>query len=217
MKTIEQVINFAREKAGKSKLESSEMEAEKETYNIYLSDLLEERNWLWSLGSTTNLTPTQDGSDLGYKYKYRVNSDISDVIAVNFQRANTALLDVKRALDFGYATDPVGESTSTGSSNFVFIGGVLHSDVEVEKVIFKRKMSPEIMEPSFRLLLGYTLAHHYALTPPVAQENADRIKPLKEKAHVRAARSDTRKPVDPQLEEVYYYVRTLSIESSLRY
>ena len=219
MNTVESIINFARQRASLHKLPSSEMGDAKELYDIYLKDLLEERNWIWSIGITSEVTETRDGTNLGYSKKYRLGVEAEDVLAINYNRVNLQLLDIKEALDYGYASDPVGEviGDSGGDNSFAFINGVLHTNADVEKVIYKRLPDPRAMKMSFKLLLANKLALHFASEPGADVERAKFLKRELITIHVRAARDDAQKPKDTQLLEVYYFIKSLKTESNLRY
>lgn len=219
MRTIEDIINFSLNKAGRMDKEASEMTQELKIYDIYLRDLLEERNWVWSFGTTRSVTQTEDGNDLGFKYRYRIGADAEEVVAINFgSNIGLAGLSIHESLRAGYAIDPIGEPEGIpGDNSFVFINGVLHSNSEVTSVIFKKIPDPVEMPTPFKILLAWKMATHFVIEPGGDRDRQDTINSELRKAHLRACRFETRKPTDPQLLEVYNYVKTLRTETYLRY
>ena len=99
----------------------------------------------------------------------------------------------------------------------MFINGVLYANTEVTTAIFKKIPSPEFMPYSFKVLLAHRIAKHYTLAPGSDLDRRSEVKRECDIAHVRAARTDTKAPADPQLLDVYYFVKTVRTESALRY
>ena len=214
--TITDLINLAREKAELSPLSEAEQESDKRWYDLYLEDILEERDWLFSYARSEKLTLTEPTVDLGYKYVYVVgNTDILDIITINHRNLRPGI-NYRESIRYGFTTDPIEDLPVEGQPNFVFINGLLHSSVPVTQFFYKRKVTPATMKASFRILMIYTLAEHLAKSS-AKPELEDRIKRKKDTAHLRACRDEMKRPSDPQLAEIYDWIRSYRKQAAYRY
>ena len=210
------LINAAREKARLGKLSESEQGSDKFFYDLYLEDILEERDWLFAYGKSTKLTLTEPELDLGYEYVYVVgDTDIEDVIFVNNPNPRV-FINFRKSIKYGFTSDPVTDSTVPPDSGFIFVNGLLHSSVPVTQIFYKRKPSPENMPASFQLFLILTLAEHLARSSK-DKELKDVLRREKNEAHLRATRFESKLYRDPQLEELYQWIRTYRKQTNYRY
>ena len=218
LNTEAEIINFARELAGEGPLNESEMVNEMRVYNIFHEALSEERTWVFAYALSKNLTLSESVTDLGFKYAYVVNEeDIEDVIAVNPNTSNVDLNRVgfRRAVDYGYAIDPISESGEI-NADFIYVNGILHTDREVSRIIYKRVAKPSGMTAEYKLLLAYKIALHLSLTPGSDITRRDYIKSELRRLHVRAARNDAKPSSDPQTKELIAYFKANRIEAFSR-
>ena len=204
MATEIDIINLARTRAGKGEIAESELKSHSFVYDLILGDLLEEREWLFTLGISNNVTLTKPAIDLGYKYVYSLgNRDIKDVEAINYSSSlNLTSLSIRRAVDYGLAVDPIGEAPRTSNKEFLYVNGLLHTNVEVHTVVYKRIVKPVNMPDSFINLLSWALAEHFAMTPGKDLERIDNVRRQKQIAHRRATRFESQNTGDPQLESI---------------
>lgn len=210
LNTVSKLINFARSTAGKSPVAETKMAPDREIYDIFNEALLEERTWLFAYAITTDLTLTKPTTDLGYKYAYVVDvQDIEDVLDVNPQSSRIDIDRVgrRRAVDFGIVAPIITERGPQGA-DFIYVNGVLHTDQEVTKVIYKRIPVPTAMTAEYKLLLAYKIAYHFSLTPGADIERRQLIKSEITNLHVRAARADITPSSDPQTQELIAYFRS---------
>ena len=214
--TIVDLINAAREKAKLSPLSESEQEPNKVWYDLYLEDMLNERDWVFSYSKSSNLTLTQPSIDLGYKYVYVVgNTDVLDVISINqtFIRAD---VDFRDTVKYGYVTDPITDLAPAGNEQFVFVNGLLHSTTPVTEFFYKRIVKPVHMEAAFRLTLILKLAAHLAIYS-TDKALKDELKAESKEYHLRACRTELKRPKDPQLAEIYDWLISYRKQASYRY
>ena len=156
------IINAARIKAKLSEIPESSIRQDKIFYDLYLEDLLEEREWLFSIAKSTNLVLTKPAIDLGYKYVYSLgNTDVEDIISINTPR-RPILANFQESIRYGFTTDPVSDLTIDQAQSYIYVNGLLHSSTPVTQVFYKRKVKPVNMEASFVLLMILTLAEHMA-------------------------------------------------------
>lgn len=204
MATELDIINLARFRGGKGEISESDLKSQTFVYDLILGDLLEEREWLFTLAVSNNLILTKPAIDLGYKFVYSLgDNNVENVEAINFSSSiDLASLSVRRAVEYGLAVDPIGESPRVSSKEFLFVNGLLHTNTEVKTVVYKRNVKPVNMPDSFRNLLAWCLAEHYAMTPGKDLERIDNIRREKKMAHRRATRFESRNTNDPQLESI---------------
>ena len=220
MRTEEEVINFARNLAGLHKQSTAGLEIDKINYSAYLESLISERPWVFAYSITNKVVETNDGNDLGYTYKYRLGVDAQDVIGLGDipVSSNIATLSPRQASRYGYAVDPLSDRVGTlPAGDFLFVNGVLHTNSPVEKVIYKRNVTPELMEPDFKMLLAHTLGMYFAMTPGADLERRGFIKSERENYHIRACRRDTASHSDPQIRELANFLRSYYAETYGRY
>ena len=211
------IINAARIKAKLSEIPESAIRQDKIFYDIYLEDLLAEREWLFTIAKSTNLTLTKPAIDLGYKYVYSLgNTDVEDVISINVPR-QPVLTDFRDSVRYGFTTDPVSDLTIDQAQNYIFVNGLLHSSTPVTQVFYKRKTKPVNMESSFALLLILTLAEHMAAHKKDDPMLKDNLKREKENQHIRATRFEHQRPKNRELAEIYDFIRNYRTQTNLRY
>lgn len=215
--TVNELLNEALREADSDSLSSNELTVFLSTYHLYLDDLLEERPWLFTFASTSNITPTEDGPDLGFDYKYRIPSDAIDVIGLNME-ATPVFYSDKEALKMGYSPSRLGDNAPPGETNsFIYLGGILHSHEEITCVVYRRKVTPDVMKPSFRLLMVLTLAERFARTIGKDQILIDRLRSAKKTQHLRACRDNLKRPNDPYLAGIYEYIKEYYKSSRISY
>ena len=211
------IINAARVLSKQSEIPESSVRQDKIFYDLYLEDLLKERDWLFAIAKSTRLVLTKPAIDLGYKYVYSLgNTDVEDIISINNPR-QVILTDFRDSLRYGFTTDPASELTAGQTQSFIFVNGLLHSSTPVEQVFYKRKVQPINMEDSFKLLLIYTLAEHMASHKKDNPELEDRLRRKKENQHVRATRFEHQRPKNRELAEIYDFIRNYRTQTNLRY
>lgn len=215
--TIVDLINMAREKAKLSPLSEDEQGPDRAFYDIYLEDLLDERDWIFTINKSTNLVLTKPEIDLDYAYAYIVgNTDVQDVLSINNEHRSKNGLYFRDSLRFGYVTDPVVEETLE-RSNFVYTNGILYSTVPVTQIFYKRKPATVDMPPAFRLLLVLTLAEHMATSPHKDREIKSDLKRQRKDQHLRAIRHEMRRPTNPVLAEIYDFIQHYRTLTGARY
>ena len=214
------IINAARQKAKLSPLPDSDLAEDKVFYDLYLEDLLEEREWLFTIKKETEFNQVVPEIDLGYKYSYVLRStDVIDVLSINDQHISDigSVVGYRRAIRYGIATDPAGEIAPSSLGQFVYVNGVLHSDVPITCAYYKRKVTPTAMRASFRLLLILTLAQHFAVYKKKDDMIVSGIKSEKREQHRRAMRYEIKRPKNPELAEIYDFLKSYRTQTSLRY
>ena len=90
---------------------------------------------------------------------------------------------------------------------FIYVNGLLYSNEEVKTVVYKRNVKPVNMPDSFRNLLAWVLAEHFAMTPGKDLERISLITAQKYKAWRRATRFESKETADPQLEAYRKFIR----------
>lgn len=180
--------------------------------------------WLFSYDITSLLDQTTDGNDLGYQYKYLVPGDTLSVICIN-PESSFRFISAKEALKYGYAVtnEDLAFSYSTNNQySFLLIdspsGPILHTDVEVTKILYSKKVTPVVMDPLFRkffiLQLAYTIG---TVKDPGNHALNDKLEAKAKKAHIAALTPYLKRPVDPQLAAIYDWVKTYTIQTTARY
>ena len=211
------IINAARIKAKLSEIPESSIRQDKIFYDLYLEDLLEEREWLFSIAKSTNLVLTKPAIDLGYKYVYSLgNTDVEDIISINTPR-RPILANFQESIRYGFTTDPVSDLTIDQAQSYIYVNGLLHSSTPVTQVFYKRKVKPVNMEASFVLLMILTLAEHMATHKKQDPVLASEIRREKNNQHIRATRFEHKRPKNRELAEIYDFIRNYRTQTNLRY
>ena len=214
--TPAQLMNAAREEAKLQRLSESELEHDKVFYDLYLEDILEERDWLFAYGKSTNLILTKPATDLGYKYVYNVNeSNVQDVLHIN-QIAPVLPVDFHRTIDYGFATDPVTDEVTPNRGSYIFVNGLLHSTVPVTQIYYKKEPTPVNMPSSFRMFLIYTLAARLAKFSS-DKELEGKLQAKAETYHLRAARYEHQLSKNNELQDLYQFIKTYRTQTNFRY
>ena len=214
--TVTDLLNAAREEAKLQPLSESELERDKFFYDLYLEDMLEERDWLFAYGKSTNLTLTQPDTDLGYKYVYIVgNTDVLDVLHIN-QVAPVIPINFQRTIEYGYTTDPITDEVSPNSGSYIFVNGLLHSTVPVTQIYYKKEPTPVNMPSSFRMFLIYTLGARLAKFSS-DKELEGKLQAKAEKYHLRAARFEHQLNKNNELQDLYRFIKTYRTQTNFRY
>lgn len=215
--TKSQLINHALELAEQTAVDSSLQENYEATFNLYYSDFIKKRPWGFAHSIVTNLQTTNDGADLGYKYKYSLgNIDAEEVLDINFQDRG---LNVNRfrsreeALDFGYTLPDDAILGANDTKNFIYISGVLHSDTVVTKALIKKQVDITALTPESTILFATILAKVFAKTITRKQDVITRLERDELDAWVNATRKENQEAQNPQLRGVFewlnaYYSQT---------
>ena len=216
--SIVNLINDARAEGQEAELSSSELAEDLRHYDRYLKGALAEpHNWLFAFGIAENINQTQDGNNLGYRFRYRLGVPAEDVIAVN-PETRIRFRSEASAFGVGYVLGDDG-SLDYGrgkSGSFIFIDGILHTDDIVKQVIYKRKVEPRSMEENFRQMLIYRLARFYNRTGKKDRDTEAYLKRLEMSSHKKAIAINRRKPQDSQLALIYDFLRRFYTETSVR-
>ena len=209
-----ELINLALLTAGGAPVSASTQSEFESIYDMILDDLLEERPWLFTLTLTRDLTPTTGGTNLRYKYKYILPSNAVDILQT--QDINTYNLSVQEGVRIGLSVPIAQDRVTTAQSKYIFINGILHSDKPLTEIIYRRKVSPEVMTASFRKLLVYKLAEWFARHRDKNETAANEIERQSNRLHKRALRDEINRPSNPYLASIYDWLRAYYYNTGIR-
>ena len=217
----EEIIQDALIEANLGLQDVSSTDAYSRLYDLTLHALIEKHNFIFSYGVASNLSEAIGAEDLGYRYKYTLSADVLDIVEIN--PANDAIFgSVREALRFGTAAtrEEIASqgSTSALSESYIKIGNVLHSDVQVSVIVYKKGQDDYDMTATFKNALTLELAKRM-----VRADNPDNMqlfyslrKDAKE-ALGQAIIVNTRPPQDPQLRALFDWYKTYYITTASRY
>ena len=191
--TREQIINRARQLALLEELHDltvpvsvpnpfkSDIEAMDREYKLAMDKVIRSRPWLYAHDLKTNIT-TESGDgliNLGYKYRYSIDDSVLDVIAINQnenERFRNVIPETRQALRAGISYFPEIDGYPTERQDgFVFVDGILHSDVVVKSAFVKKEIRPEQTPGSFQDYFCHVLAVPLAR---IFGESAEKAKEL---------------------------------------
>lgn len=207
-----EIINLALQFAEQTPIASTDQSQYDKIYNLYLGNIIRNRPFLWA--HDILMGPfTQDASestmDLGYKYKYTINSDVKEILDINrdsLLRQAGRYRSREEALDFGIVFPDDVFPPDRGKSDFAFVGGVLHSDVEVTSILVSKTISATVMPEEAQLLLAHTLGTFFAKTITRKQDVIARCKMDENEAWVNATRETNKPPANQHLIGLYEWL-----------
>ena len=210
------IINHALQLAEHTGVSSSVQNQDhiSKTFDLYYEDILTKRNWLWAhdIFDSSNLVLTEDGANLGYKYKYTFDtlSKVNKVLDLNRNDlANQAHLfrSKEEALDFGY-TLPDDPILNSGSKEFVFIDNILHTDCEnIENLLVQIEITPVNLPSPVKILLATELGAVFAKTIARKREVAKELKEEAKELWVNATREENKVPNNQHIRGVYEWLK----------
>ena len=174
--TREEIINRARQLALLEELHdlalpvdannpfASDIRAMDREYKLAMDKVIRSRPWLYAHDLKTNITTASGDNliNLGYKYRYSIDDTVLDVIAINQnenERIRNVIPETREALRAGISYFPEIDGYPTENrEDFVFVDGILHSDVIVRSAFVKKEIRPEQTPGSFQDYFCHVLA-----------------------------------------------------------
>ena len=219
MNTVLEIVNEARRRTKNGPIPADQLNEYQGTYDLILGDLLEERSWLFTINITERLTTTTDGADLGYTNKYILPTDAIDVMDIddgNFQEGTASIREGLRA---GVALDhPSDRAISyTAHRQFVFLNGILHTDSQPRRIVYRQRITPDRMPYRFKRLLVLALAIQFERDFNGDPNHIASLRSELKQQYVRATRQETQRPHDPYLQGIYDWLIEYEANSRLGY
>ena len=199
------ILNEALAESANGTLPQENLEQYTNAYEVYLGDLLEERNWLFAYEITSNLSETEDGSDLGYRYKYRLPADATGIVGDTDNKV-PRFLSTEEAHRAGYSVLPEELAERRVQRAGIFVDGIYHTNSRLTSLLYKRTVTPDVMPKSFQKLLIYSLAERFAISTSRDESLANRLRTKKREQHNRALREYVNAPSDPYLQSIYRWL-----------
>ena len=194
-----EIINLAFLLAGTPTASESVVDKYKTIYTQLLSELLSERDWLFTLNKTNKLNPIKVETDLGYSFTYQLPSD---AIGVLIPKSNQMInVNPQEALRMGYTVSRIGLHQE--ANDYIFLNGVLHSNSELTEVVYRRRVPADRLPAEFRALLINKIAVIVARSVTKDFNIADRLASEIPNLHKRAIRDEISRPSDPFLAGLY--------------
>lgn len=217
MKTYLDIINNALLIAGHSQTSAEIAETEyKPIYDLHLREMLAKQDWLFAFEifylNENNRLDEDAAMDLGWAYRYKLPDNVINVISDGRSRPYEALSPLE-SLQSGLTPPTVETFVENLRSNFVFTGGVLHSDTEVSKILASIDVEPSVMSPPFATALVYKLAGIFAL---ILESSIEKKRAFEReyKSHMsNAIIRNNGRPADPRLRAIYEWIVEFRVAS----
>ena len=186
--TKNDIISLSLESAAQIRVPPDQLTHFDTMYELMKESMLKERPWLFTLAVTTDLQPTEEGGERGFRYKYLVPKDCVDVLMLNPDSAFPPTLSPDIARTVGISIDPESYPYGNLRPKYVFVDGVLHTDTTVTKLLYK-KDAPEAEWPGdFSLALMWSLAEFIATTRSQKREIVAKARQMKREYTLKAIR-----------------------------
>ena len=191
---------------------------------MQLSKLVKSRPWLFvhDIVDESKISETEDGSNLGYKYKYRVTGvKAVDVIEVNYEDSHTfrnIIPNTKQALRAGFSYYPRvdGIPGSREEKNFVFVNGIIHSDEEVTSAVIKKDIAGDNIQDtpeSFQDYFAHVLAKIIASTTAQSVARSNELKDEILSKAIEAIRDEQSMTTNPHLNTIFNWIQSYYVNS----
>ena len=190
--TKNDIISLALESAAQIRVPPDQLTHFDTMYELIKNSTLKERPWLFTLTVTKDLRATEDGGNRGFKNKYRLPKDALSVLQLNPGQLIPFTVSPDIALTVGYNIDRHDRLSQLTRPRFIYVDGVLHTDIEVNEVIYKNDPPESQWSEDFALVVMWKLAEYIATTRSQKRE-------LVAKAR-QQAREYTLKAIRPILE-----------------
>ena len=162
----EKVINQARHYVSLAPLNSHTMESAEIQYDLIKASMLQERPWPFTIALSRDIQATTQGEDLGYSYKYRLPVDALGVITINpNQRYLVSAGSNHDRIRIGLApVDDQPISNLVQEHNYFVKEGILHSNIEVDEILYQKEPKEKDFTVDFMLALSWNLAKFFAIS-----------------------------------------------------
>ena len=160
--TKNDIITLALESAAQTRLPPDQLTHFETIYELLKTSTLAERPWLFTLAVSRDLPTTDKGGNRGFTYRYTAPKDAVAVLNINPSSTIPYSISPAQGLSVGYAIDPYDRLSQTQQPKFVFIDGVLHSDTEVNEIIYKKDAPESEWTGDFALVLMWKVAEYVA-------------------------------------------------------
>ena len=185
--TKNDIISLALESAAQLRLPPDQLQAFDNMYELMKESLLKERPWLFTLTLSKDLTETTEGGNRGFRYKYTLPKDCVQILTLNPSQSYITL-SPEQARGIGISIDPYAVRNAAIAPKYIFVNNVLHTDVRVTEVLYK-KDAPEAEWPGdFSLALMWKLASYIASTRSQDPAVVNRCNKQSREYHLKALR-----------------------------
>ena len=162
--TKNDIISLALESAAQIRVPPDQLAHFDTMYELIKNSTLKERPWLFSLAVTTDLRTTEEGGNRGFANRYKLPKDAIAVLQLNPGRLVPLSVSPDVALQMGYNIDPYDRISQMSRPRFIFVDNVLHTDIEVCEVIYKKDPAESEWPEDFALVVMWKLAEYIAVT-----------------------------------------------------